>query len=414
MNQPNHRTRLACFTFPHLAWVLTLRAHPELQGEPVLLGGQDPGGRQVVLAASPAAWGKGVRPGLEWRRAEVLCPLAVRLDVDRTAVAELQRQARLALTSCSPLVEWGDDTSAYVDLAGSDPLRPEESSRAAHCGRALQAALGVPPSVGVGPSRFSAWVAAQLAAPGRVRLVPEGKAAEFLASWPVTALPIPPEVGERLIQFGLHTCGDCTPITLVDLQRQFGPDGILLHRLCRGLDSSRIEPWREPPPCGVRRVLAGGVEDSESLRFGAAELARGLALELSRQGRAAGRIRLVLLGEDGPRRPSSTDQQVWWGEVAPPNPLATADELLAPLLSLFGRARFLTPVTVVELQAFDLVAPPVSQVGLWQGRAADREVVQRAVDRLHDRFGQGLVWRVEVRPGHPGDVPEERFVWSSR
>ncbi|HVB52639.1 MAG TPA: hypothetical protein VNF24_00385 [Candidatus Acidoferrales bacterium] len=414
MSQPNRRAHLACFTFPHLALVLAGRAHPELGGEPVLVGGQNQGGRQVVVAASPVAWAKGVRPGQEWRRAEVLCPLAVRLEVDRAQVAELRRQARLALASCSPLMEWGDDASAYVDLAGSDPLRPEESSRAAHCGRALQEALGVTPSVGVGPSRFSAWVAAQLAAPGRVRLVPEGKAAEFLASWPVTALPIPPEVGERLIQFGLHTCGDCTAITMVDLQRQFGPDGILLHRLCRGLDSARIDPWREPPPCGVRRVLAGGVEDSESLRFGAAELARGLAQELSRQGRAAGRIRLVLRGEDEPQRPSSADQQTWWGEVAPPTPLATADELMGPLLSLFGRARLLTPVTVVELAAFDLVAPPVTQVGLWQGRAADREVVQRAVDRLHDRFGKGLVWRVEVRPGHPGDVPEERFVWSSR
>lgn len=379
-----------------------------------MVGGQGPDGQQVVVAASPAAWAKGVRPSQEWRRAQVICPMAVRLDVDRAAMAELRQLARLALASCSPLVEWSDDASAYVDLAGSDPLRPEEGTRAVHCARALQGALGATPSVGVGPSRFSAWAAAQMALPGRVRLVPEGKTAEFLATWPVTALPLPPEVGERLIQFGLRTCGDCAAITLVDLQRQFGPDGILLHRLCRGLDSAQIDPWREPPPCGVRRVLAGGVEDSESLRFGAAELARDLAEELSRQGRAAGRIRLVLRGEGRSRLPSPADQQVWWGEVAPPAPLATADELLGPLLSLFGRSHPLTPVTVVELQAFDLVAPPVSQVGLWQGRAADREVVQRAVDRLHDRFGMGLVWRVEVRPGHPGDVPEERFVWSSR
>jgi len=414
VSQPTSRTRLACFTFPHLALVLALRAHPELKGEPVLVGGEGRGDQQVVVAASPAAWAKGVRPGQDWRRAEVLCPQGARLVVDRAAVAQLRRQAQLALAGCSPLVEWGADASAYVDLAGSDPLRPEESSRAAHCGRTLQEALGVIPSVGVGPSRFSAWAAAQLAAPGRVRLVPEGQAAEFLAAWPVTALPLPPEVAERLMQFGLRTCGDCVSITMVDLQRQFGPDGILLHRLCRGLDSARIDPWREPPLCGVRRVLAGGVEDSESLCFGAAELARGLAQELSRQGRAAGRIRLVLRGEDEPQLPSKADQQVWWGEVSPPTPMATADGLMGPLLSLFGRARPLTPVTVVELEAFDLVAPPVSQAGLWQGRAADREVVQRAVDRLHDRFGTGLVWRIEVRPGHPGDVPEERLAWSSR
>ncbi|HEY6538146.1 MAG TPA: DNA polymerase Y family protein [Candidatus Dormibacteraeota bacterium] len=405
-------TRLACLTFPHLSLVLIGRAHPELREEPVLVGGEGPGGRRLVVAASPAAWNRGVRPGQDWRRAVVLCPLAAQLDVDLAAVAELRRQARLALTGCSPLVEWGDDASAYVDLRGSDPLRAEEGSRAVQCGRALQEALGVTPSVGVGPSRFSAWAAAQLAAPGRVRSVPVGKAVEFLANWPVTALPIPPEIAERLRQFGLRTCGDCAAITLVDLQRQFGPEGILLHRLCRGQDSAGIDPWREPPPCGVRRVLAGGVEDSESLRFGAAELARGLAQELVQQGRAAGRIRLVLLGEDG--LPALAERQVWWGEVAPPAPMATAEELLGPLLSLFGRARPSAPVTVVELAAFDLVAAPVRELGLWQGLAADREMVQRAVDRLHDRFGRGLVWQVEVRPGHRGDVPEERLVWSSR
>lgn len=411
----NGRARLACLTFPHLALVLAWRAHPELQGEPVLVGGNGPGGRQVLLAASPPALVLGVRPGQDWRRAEILCPLAVRLQADLAALAGLRRTARLALAGCSPLVEWSDDTSAYVDLTGTDPRRQQEGPRAASCGRVLQEALGVPLSVGVGPSRFSAWAAAQRAEPGRVRLVPEGKAAEFLATWPVSALPIPPETVERLVQFGLRTCGDCASITMVDLQRQFGSDGILLYRLCLGLDSARIDPWHEPPPCGVRRVLAGGVDDAESLRFGAAELARGLAWELSQQGRAAGRIRLILRGEEEESRPPAhLDPRIWWSEVAPPIPMATADELLGPLLSLFGRARLSTAVMVVELEALDLVVPPASQVSLWQGRAADREVIQLAVNRLHDRFGRGLVWRVEVRPGHPGDVPEERLIWRSR
>jgi DNA polymerase-4 len=410
----SRKARLACLTFPHLALVLVWRAHPELKPEPVLVGGQGPGGGQVVVAASAPAWAQGVRPGQDWRRAEVLCPLGARFSADPGALTELRRIARLALAACSPLVEWGDDASAYVDLAGDDPLRPQEGLRAVQCGRAIEQALGVTPSVGVGPSRFSAWVAAQLADPGRVRLVPEGKVAEFLANWPVTELPIPPQVAERLVQFGLHTCGDCASITMVELQRQFGPHGILLHRLCRGQDSAGVDPWREALPCGVRRVLAGGVDDSESLRFGAAELARGLAQELSRQGQAAGRIRLLLHGEDETRHLAQADRQLWWGEVAPPAPMATADELMGPLLSLFSKARLLAPVTVVELEAFDLVTPPVNQIGLWQGRAADREVIKRAVDRLHDRFGTGLVWRVEVRPGHPGDVPEERLVWNSR
>ncbi len=409
MALPDASGRLACLSFPHLALVLAWRAHPELKPEPVLVSGADGSGRVVVVAASWAATNKGVRPGQDLNRATTLCPLAARVTHAPRDLAELRQQARLALAGLSPLMEWADDSQAYVDLSGNDPRLAQPGQRAAACGRALQATLGLSPQVGVGPSRFSAWVAAQRAAPGRVHQVPLGRVVEFLASWPVTRLPIPEEIQERLLQFGLTTCGDCAVLTPAELQRQFGPDGIRLHRLCRGLDGAAIDPWREEPACGVRRTLAGGVEDSEALRFGARELARGLAQELRRQGRAAGRIRLVLRAEDGSE--THRDRQLWWGEVAPSLPMASVEELLGPLLGLFRRARPPLPVGVVELDALDLLPEPGRQFGLWQGRTADPESVQREVDRLHDRFGKGLVWRIEVRPGHPGDLPEERLAW---
>ncbi len=380
----------------------------------MLVGADRPPEGRVVLAASAAARAAGVRPGQEWRRAEILCPLAARLEVDPAALAGLRHLTRQALAECSPLVEWVEDTEAYVDLAGSDPLGRPPGVLAAACGRVLRAQLDVTPQVGLGPSRFSAWVAAQRAEPGRVRAVPRGRAAEFLADWPVGRLPIAAELGERLIQFGLRTCGDCAAIAPADLQRQFGHEGLRLHRLCLGRDPGQVDPWHQPPVCGVRRVLAGGVADLESLRFGAEELAQGLARELARQGRAAGRLRLVLLGEPERQPSGALERPAWWGELAPAAPMASAGELLGPLLSLLGSARLRAAVTEVGLEGLGLVDPPATQVGLWQGRVTDRAAIDRAVDRLHARFGSGLVWRVEVRPGHPGDVPAERLRWTSR
>lgn len=406
---PGRPKRLACLDFPHLALVLIWRAHPELRREAVLLGIPGPGGRQVVLAASAEALAQGVRPGQDWRRAEILCPQGARLETDPGPLAELRQEARLALSGCSPQVEWEDDCVAYLDLGGEDAQGRSEGSRAAQCGRELRRCLGELPRVGVGQSRFTAFAAARSALPGRVRTVPQGRAAEFLSSWPVAELPISVMTVERLLRFGLGSCGDCAAISLVDLQRQFGPEGILLHRLCRGEDSSLVEPWHRPLPLGVRRVLAGGVEDSESLRFGAAELARSLARELAGRGRAAGRIRLTLRGEESPRR----QPMACWSELAPALPAASVEELLGPLLSLFGRLVPKEPVSVIEVEALDLVAPPNSQDRLWQSEEASREAVQGVVDRLHERFGKDLVWRVRVRPGHPGDVPEERLSWSS-
>ena len=81
------------------------------------------------------------------------------------------------------------------------------------------------------------------------------------------------------------------------------------------------------------------------------------------------------------------------------------EEIFGPVLSVMRVPHF--------QQALDLVAPPAAQALLWPGGNARREEITQSVARLHDRFGAELVWRVSVKVGHPGDVPEERLVWSS-
>ncbi len=407
----NQQMRLACVSFSHLALILAWRDHPELTSEAVLVGSCSRDGRGIVLAASAAAQAMGAHIGQDLRQAELACPEAVRLRADPIRMDQLREQLRAALYECSPLVELTTDSQVYLDLGGRDARWATEAARSAHLGRSVQQVLGVPPSVGVGQSRFVALVASSKAGPGRVRRVPYGAVADFLSDWPVSMLPLPPRTVERLQGFGLQSCGDCISIPLPDLQRQLGADGLTLHRLCLGQDSALISPWREAPPCGVRRVLAGVVEDSESLRFGAAELAERLAAKLSCRGRASGRLRLLLLDEDAAEGVVTAAQPgVFWDEIEPPAPVATAEELLPPILSLFARAR--CRALVIEIHALDLTQPPATQSPLWAVGGARSADIGRAAARLAQRFGPELVWRVEVRAGHPGDIPEERLVWS--
>ncbi|HUY60763.1 MAG TPA: hypothetical protein VMW49_02700, partial [Candidatus Dormibacteraeota bacterium] len=314
----------------------------------------------------------------------------------------------------SPLVEWTDDTTAFVDLSGHHPRHATEGAWAAAGGRALAAALGEPPAVGVASTRFTAEIAARAAGPGRIRRVPPGGEAVFLDPWPVDVLPLPGSVIERLRCFGLLTCGACAGVPAADLQRQFGPDGLRLHQLITGRDPAHLRPWREPPGCGVRRVLAGAVADWETLRFGAADLAAQLAAALRARDRAAGRLRLVLRAGDAPDGPvtaGTVPPGVWWAERVPPWPVAAPDELLPLILGLLGALRPTEPVAVIELTAGDLQPLRARQVDLWHQHDADREAIAQAVARLHDRFGAGLVWRVTLRPDAPEDLPERRLAW---
>lgn len=373
----------------------------------MVIGPRTVSGREVVVAASAPARARGVRPGQGWRQAEIVCPEAVRLPEDGAAIGELRREARLVLYGISPLVEWVDDSLAYLDISRGSLALPTEAALGAEIGRSMGRILASAPSLGIGQSRFVAWAAAQMAGPGRLRLVATGQAAQFLSRWPVENLPLAPSVVERLREFGLGSCGDCAAVPLGDLQRQFGPDGLRLHRLCLGQDETMIDPWLEPPVCGIRRVLAGVVEDIETLRFGAPELAAGLASELALQRRAASRLRLLVGGEERGGPGAGMDS---WEEVRLGVPACSPEELLPPVLGLLARVR--QPVRVLELQALDLGDPPARQRQLWPSAIDHRPDIERAAARLQERFGERLVWRVAVRPGHPGDIPEEQLSWS--
>ncbi len=408
------RPRLACLRFPHLALVRAWRVHPELRAEPVLVFGPGPDGRPVVVAASPAARAAGAIPGQRLRQAETACPGAARLPLDPEGVAELRRMALTALADCSPWVEWTDDATVHLDGSGRHLRHPDEAGWAAACGRCCAAALGVPPAVGVGGSRFTAFAAATAAGPGRVRRVAPGAEAGVLAAWPVAELPITNVAQTRLLAFGLTTCGDCAAVPAADLQRQLGPEGLWVHRLACGRDAAQLRPFRQPPAFGVRLVLAGAVQDREALRFTAPRLAEAVAARLRAAGRAAGRLRLVLRAEDDPDAPVEAGRPsvgCWWGERVPPQPAATAAELLPVVLGLIGSAAPAGTVLVLERGALELLPVPARQIDLWHRHDADREAIAQAVARLHDRFGPGLVWRVQLRESVPDDWPERRLAW---
>lgn len=404
---------LGCLRFPHLRLLLAWRDHPELIPEAVVVSGFGPSDRIVVKAASEAAMAAGVHLGQDASQAEMASPGAVRLQDEHPRLEGVREQLLAVLYDFSPLVEIRGDSQVYLDLGGRDPRWATKAARASQLGRAVQRVLGVAPAVGVGQSRFVALAAARRAGAGRIRLVPRGAAPTFLSTWPVAELPLPPKTVAQLLGFGLLTCGDCLAIPLADLQRQLGPAALTLYRLCLGQDGAAINPRRKPPPCAVRKVLAGVVENTEALRFGAPELAAMLAQELARLGLACGRLRILLLDEDATGGELGLGQPgVFMDEITIPTPAVTAEDLLHPILSLLARAR--CRVLTIELQALSLTPPPQVQSQLWAVGDTTRDEIGRAVARLHERFGQSLVWRVGLRPGHPGDVPEERLIWHSR
>ncbi|MFN2451385.1 MAG: hypothetical protein ABR541_03430 [Candidatus Dormibacteria bacterium] len=389
--------RLLCARFPHLSLLAAWSRHPELRGEPVILGGR-PELRLPVLGCAPAAEAAGVCPGMPLRQAQQLCPTAVFVPVDVEATERLRARVLESLCAVAPRVEMGDD-AAYADLSGRHAAHADEEAWATGAARALGAALGEAPAVGVAGSRFVARLAATR--PQHIRRVRAGGEGTFLAALPISVLPVPAGVRDRLHLLGLECLGAVAGLAPADLERQFGHDGLLAHRFARGIDDSPLTPHTAPRYLAERLVLDGAVAGREVLRFATRRLVEELGERLLVRGLSAGSLRLVLEGEAAV---SGEAERVL------PVPAGSGAELWELATGLLAAIEPRLAVTALRLEAGQLSAGGGRQADLLRSGDASAESVERALVRIEDRFGAGTVRRPRLAVD-PGDLPERRFGW---
>ncbi len=398
--------RILCARHPHLALVIAWRRHPELRGEPVIVGGA-PELRLPVIAASPPAQAAGVRPGQPLREAQQRCPAAAFVALDETATSTLREELLAFLCELAPHAEVADQTS-WCDLTGRHAGFRDETAWAVAIARGISGLLdGAEVSVGIAGTRLAAQTAARHAPSRRIRRISPGEEAAFLAPLPLTAIPVDEGIAARLAAMGLDCIGAVASLSAADLQRQFGPAGMELWHRVRGEDGGGVPTsWRDqslasqPARMGERLVLEGGVGDLEALRFAVHRAAQELGERLRRQGCRAATVLLSCEMEEGepvglrsvPLQPPGSGAELW----------ATALELLAVL-------RLPAPVTAVRLEVGGVTPGAGRELDLWRG-AATTEELSGVAARLRTRFGAAAVRGVELAED-PGDLPERRFRW---
>ena len=394
--------RILCALHAHLGLVTALQRFPELHGEPVIVGGA-PELRLPVVAASAAARAAGVRTGQPLRQAQQLCPAAAFVPIDPAAVTRLREAVCATLLRLAPAVEVGDD-EVFCDISGRHVQHLDEAAWAAAIARALDAVLGAgSPAVGMAGSRFVARMAAMRSGPGRIRRVRPAEEAAFLAPLPLEVLPIDPAMAARLAAFGLDCLGAVAGLSPADLQRQFGPEGIRLHRLVRGeeTDGVHVEPaaqmWSE------RLVLAGPVGDLEVLLQAARHCTETLGARLVERGLAAATVTLEYEVEES--------VPIAVAEVAPA-PAGNVPEAWTVVLGLLGRLQPPGPVTAVRVEVAQLEPAGGRQTDLLRPGDSARDAVALAAGRLRARFGEAAVRRPRLALD-PGDLPERRYVWEA-
>jgi DNA polymerase-4 len=376
---------------------------PEGAGrEPLLIVGGRPGGRGVVCSASYEARAFGVRSAMPISRALRLCPRAMCVPVPREC-RDKSRAIRAVLERWTPVVEGASVDEWYLDLTGTEQLYHGESlDTTAHRIREdVFAGTAMRISIGGGPSRFIAKLAAayakprmdQPAATGVLIVAPDGVEA-FLHDLPVADIPgVGPKAQHKLASLSIHTIADALAWERAALQRQLGErGGDWLYRRVRGRDD-RPMTVREPrKQISRERTFSTDIMDDRALRRRLDGVAHLAAADLRREGLAARTLTVKLRDADFRTRtaartlpaPVESDRVI----------VEVARELLAKLRRM---RRAPARLVGIALGAFDAV-DPAEQLALFAPTGPDAPIeserdrrLSRAVDAVRTRFGDAAI-----------------------
>lgn len=366
---------------------VAIRDRPELQDVPVIVGG---GHRGVVLSANYPARAFGVRSGMSGRQAHDLCPQALRVSAEFGEFETVSRSVMEIFREVTPYVEAYSLDEAFLDVSGAvrrlgSPLQIAEYIRAR-----VRDEQRIDCSVGLAGTVSVAKLASRRAKPDGVLVVPPDQVVGYLHPLDVGELfGVGPRTRARLQRIGLVTVGDVALTPRHTLQLLVGRSlGAQLHQLAWGTDRSTVTQRRSDHDpersMGAEETFSHDVADREVISRELLRLAAKVTARM-RRARVAGRtVSLRVRYAD-------------FTTITRSRTLSDATDVTAEVHA--EAVRLFDALTQRRLR-IRLVGVRVE--GLLPLERAHRQLVigerehgwpaaDRAVDRVHQRFGRGVV-----------------------
>jgi len=260
---------------------------PTLAGRPVAVG--SPTGRGVVAAASYEARVFGIRSAMPMVRARRLCADLVVVPPRFDRYREVSDRLMVVLRDVTPLVEPLSLDEAFLDVSGALHLFGTPPEIGERIRERVRIELGLPCSVGVGPTKSVAKLLSGLAKPDGLLHWPVREVEDRLRPLPVSVLwGAGPRTTERLAANGLNTVGDVADVDVRLLRRIVGEAlGSQLHALAHGVDPRPVEPAQEAQSISAETTFDEDVDDPVVLERRLQRLATDVARRLRGQGLVA-------------------------------------------------------------------------------------------------------------------------------
>ncbi len=393
---------------------------------PLLIVGGRPGSRGVVCSASYETRAFGVRSGMPISQALQLCPQATCVPVPRTACADTSRAIRRVLDDFTPVVEGASIDEWYLDLTGTEALYQHEpvAETARRIRDSVSARTGMRVSIGAGPNKLVAKLAAERAKPKPgsgatgVFVVEEGAVEPFMRSLALADIPgIGPKLQEKLAKVGLVTVSDALDARAEDLARWLGREtAYRVLRKSRGESDAAVEARTPAKQVSREETFDRDLSEVAALHRELQILAHRVAADLRGDAQEARTVTVKVRDQRFATRtmsrtfdaPISSDAAIAaaardlfdalrHGWTAPVRLAGVALSKFSPARDAEQRELFGEPATAPRGPAG---AVQTALTGGAAPESARDRALSRAVDRVRERFGDG-----SIQTGLPRERP---------
>lgn len=220
------------------------RENPELEGKPVIVGG-NPHERGVVATCSYEARAYGIHSAMSSRMAYNLCPQAIFIRPRHELYKSVSLEIREIFSRYTDQIEPLALDEAFLDVT----TNKKQMASATHIAQAIkqdiEAELKLSASAGVSYNKFLAKIASDLYKPSGLAVIRPEQSEAFLTQLPIEKFHGVGEVTAKMLRkIGIRTGGDLRHLELDYLVSLFGKRGYILHDFARGIDRRPVQSHR--------------------------------------------------------------------------------------------------------------------------------------------------------------------------
>lgn len=241
------------------------RDRPELQGKPVIVGG-DPSGRGVVSTCSYEARRFGVHSAMSSAKAVRLCPQAVFLKPRFEIYKAVSDQIRELFHEYTDLVEPLSLDEAFLDVTENKKGLVYATSIAREILQRIRKETMLTASAGVSFNKFLAKVASGMKKPAGITVVTPQQADDFIDRLPIGKFFGVGKVTEKRMQeLGIQTGADLKTMDRAQLVHHFGKIGNYFYDIAHREDNRPVNPERIRKSIGRETTLGEDIDDREKM-----------------------------------------------------------------------------------------------------------------------------------------------------